>query len=477
MDIGRNIIAATLAISLSACGGGGSNNSSGNNGAAPTPPSTGGTCSLRSRQDWAREQIEEWYLFPDLLDLSVDPAAFNNINDYVDALVAPARAQSRDRFFTYVTSIEEENAFFESGSSAGFGIRLGYDTSANRVFVLEAFENAPAFDNGFDRGTEILALGNTTATLEDVGTIMASEGPQGIVDRLGPSDADVTRSFRIQDRNGGQLRTVRVAKADFALDPVSDRYGAQVINDGGKPVGYINLRTFIDTADNDLRTAYDAFRQEGVREVIVDFRYNGGGLVRTAELMGDLMGADRVGSTFSFTRFRASKSENNSTELFERASQAIAPTKIAFIGRGGTASASELVANSFIPYLNDNTALIGTNTFGKPVGQIGLDRAACDDRLRVVAFQSENVNGEGEYYTGLASVFPRTCEAADDITSQLGDSGEASVSAALGFLRGETCNAIAGTNGEQGVRSAGSRQQLLQSARPTAAQRETPGLF
>ncbi|WP_379545708.1 S41 family peptidase [Qipengyuania sp. DSG2-2] len=477
MGIGRNVIAATLAVSLAACGGGDS--SSSNNFTAsptPTPPSTGGTCSLASRQQWAREQIEEWYLFPDLLDLSVDPAAFTSVNGYINALVAPARAQSRDRFFTYVTSIEEENAFFASGSTAGFGIRLSYDTANNRVFVLEAFENAPAFASGFDRGTEIIALGERPGALEDVGTIMAAEGPQGIVDRLGPSDAGVTRSFRIRPR-GGAVTAVTVSKADFPLDPVSDRYGAQVLNDGGKLVGYINLRTFIDTAESDLRTAYDAFRQQGVREVIVDFRYNGGGLVRTAELMGDLMGAGRVGSTFSFTTFRPSKSENNVTEPFEQVSQAIAPTKIAFIGRGGTASASELVANSFIPYLGNNTALIGENTFGKPVGQIGLDQPECDDRLRVVAFQSQNVNGEGEYFTGLASVFPQTCEAADDVSNQLGDPAEASVAKALGFLRGETCSAIAGTNGEQGVRSVGPRQQLLQAAEPTVAQRETPGLF
>ena len=39
------------------------------------------------------------------------------------------------------------------------------------------------------------------------------------------------------------------------------------------------------------------------------------------------------------------------------------------IGTRGTASASELVINSFIPYLNARAGLIGTNTYGKPVGQ------------------------------------------------------------------------------------------------------------
>ncbi len=46
--------------------------------------------------------------------------------NYLDARVAPARAQSRDRFFTFATSIAEENALINSGASAGFGIRLFY---------------------------------------------------------------------------------------------------------------------------------------------------------------------------------------------------------------------------------------------------------------------------------------------------------------------------------------------------------------
>jgi C-terminal processing protease CtpA/Prc len=98
---------------------------------------------------------------------------------------------------------------------------------------------------------------------------------------------------------------VTVTKADFAIPPVSPRYGARVIEDGGRRVGYLNLRTFISTADPQLRAAFDGFRTQGISEVIVDFRYNGGGLVSTAELMGDLLGRNRTRQeVFSHTTFR-----------------------------------------------------------------------------------------------------------------------------------------------------------------------------
>ncbi len=188
------------------------------------------------------------------------------------------------------------------------------------------------------------------------------------------------------------------------------------------------------------------------------------------------MAADKSGQVFSKTVLRPSKSSENEVDRFTAQSEAISATKIAVIGRGGTASASELVTNSFIPYLGNNLALVGTNTFGKPVGQFAFDRSACDDRFRAVAFRTTNANDQGEYFTGLASVVQRTCAANDEIFEALGDPNETSISAALDFLGGRTCTPISGGQ-DQTVQSAGNRQQLLQPRIPTPAQREVPGLF
>lgn len=477
MSMGRTSLALILAGAMTACGGGGGSGGGGggNFGNAPTPTPSTSTCSLSSRQDFAKSVIDEWYLFPTLVDNTVNKANHTTVQSYIDALVAPARAQSRDRGFTYITSIAEENAFYNSGSSAGFGFRLAYDTAQNRVFIVETYEGTPALAAGIDRGAEIVAIGTSAANLQTVSSLMASGGPQAVVNALGPSDPGITRVLRVN--RGGTLSDITLTKADFSIDPVSDRYGAKILNDGGKLVGYINLRTFIGApAEADLRTAFASFRAQGVTEVIVDLRYNGGGLVSTAELFGDLLAANRVGQVFSQTNFRDSKASNNSTKNFAAQPQAIAATKIAFIGYSGTASASELLANAFIPYLGNNTALIGANTFGKPVGQIAIDRASCDDRMRVLAFRTANAAGQGDYYTGLASVFPRTCAAPDDISRQLGDPAESAIKAALDFLAGRACTPISSSGGI-GVQSVDAKRELMRPEAPRAAQHELPGLF
>jgi C-terminal processing protease CtpA/Prc len=452
----------------------------------PTPPAS--TCGLTAQQNFADQVLNEWYLFPDLL-ANVNRASVTNIDDYLDARVAPARAQNRDRFFTFATSIAQENALINSGSSAGFGIRLSYDNANRRLFVIEAYEGASGFAAGLDRGSEITAIGTSAGTLQTVSSLFASGGSQAVSDALGPSTAGTTRVLRFVQPGGTTLERA-ITKTDFAIDPVSDRYGALILNDGARRVGYINLRTFIVAdAANQLRTAYGQFAAQGVTNLILDFRYNGGGLVSVADTMGDLMGAGRVGQVWSRSVLRESKASLNETRLFRAEANAIAPTRVAVITSGSSASASELVANSLMPYLGNNIAVVGSNSFGKPVGQSGFDLAACDLRLRVVAAKTVNAAGQGEYFNGLASVVPNTCRAGDDIQRPLGDPREASIAAALDFLAGRACTPISGgttSDAFAGRLTQGQAERVgidlpdrlpLQPRRPTPAQHELPGLF
>ncbi|MFN3620368.1 S41 family peptidase [Sphingorhabdus sp.] len=476
-----NSIILILAVGVSACGGGGSDSGGGSvtippitATPPPPPPPTTTSCSLTNRQNFAASVLNEWYLFPETLPASLSPAPYGTVQAYIDALTATARGQGRDRFFTYVTSIQEENAFYSSGASAGFGIRLAFQ--GTRLFVIESFEGAPALAAGIDRGTEILAIGTDSSNLVAVADILASQGSAGVTNALGPNTVGTSRVLRIADASG--TRNVTVSKTEYNIAPLSSRYGVKVLDNGGQRVGYINMRTFISTADNQLRTAFADFRAQGITNFVIDFRYNGGGLVSTAELMGDLLGGNRFTSdVFSVTRFRASKASNNETRRFTPQPQSVSPVKIAFISTNATASASELVMASFVPYLGVNAALVGSNSFGKPVGQIAVDQTACDDRIRVVAFAKENASGQGDYYSGLAGTMRSTCAAPDDITRALGDPQEASLRTALDFVAGRSCTPVALAQTAQGTSSGTERRVLPAPVDASTSQREVPGSF
>lgn len=503
---GRAALSLLLSVSLVACGGGGSSSAPpivGGGGGTPTPTPPTSACGLRAQQDFADGVLNEWYLFPDLL-AAANPANFSSVQSFLDARVEPARQAGRDVFFTFATSIAQENAQITSGATAGFGIRLFYDVPARRVFVQEAFESGNGFAAGLDRGAEITAIGTSSANLQTVSSLLAGGDPQAVVNALGPSTAGTTRVLRFT-QPGGAVVERSITKTDFSLNPISDRYGALVLTDGARRVGYLNFRTFlIATSDRQLVNVFQNFASQGISEYIIDLRYNGGGLVRIGELMGDLLRDNRSGQVFSRTILRASKSNLNETDLFDDTTRFFRPAsndfgpeealprasvnKIAFITTGASASASELVANSMIPYLGNNMAIVGGNTAGKPVGQQAFDLSACDLRIRAVVFQTVNANNQGEYFNGLAGVVPNTCRAGDDITRPFGDPREASIAAALDFLAGRACTPITagGAGGIAGGVTEGQRARQgldlperipLQPAQPNVVQRDLPGLF
>ncbi len=110
----RKLVSAITLASLASCGGGGSSSSGGS---ASTDPGATGTqtsagCSLVERQNWAAGVLNEWYLFPETLPGALSPSGYASVTDYIDALTATARGQRRDRYFTYLTSIAEENAYY-----------------------------------------------------------------------------------------------------------------------------------------------------------------------------------------------------------------------------------------------------------------------------------------------------------------------------------------------------------------------------
>jgi carboxyl-terminal processing protease len=478
------VLLSALALALAACGGndgpvsGGSGSPiAGTPTPSPSPSPTPG-CSLRTQQNAVNDLLNEWYLFPNLL-ANANPANFNSLQSFIDARVAPARAQGIDRFFSFATSIAAEDALINRGASAGFGIRIAFDNAAGRLFVIEGYEGTPGFAAGLDRGTEILAIGTSPANLQTVSSLFASGGAQAVDNALGPTDPGVTRVLRFRPLGGAVIER-SITKAEFALDPVSDRYGVLVLNDGGRRVGYLNLRTFIiRDGERQMREAFGRFRDEGVTDLVIDLRYNGGGLVSGADVLGDLMLAGRAGQLWSRIVVRTEKQAEIDRDLPPRnirnEPNAINPARIAFITTGSSASASELVINSMLPYAGATIALIGSNTFGKPVGQFEFNFNACDLRVRPVTFKTVNANGQGDYFNGLASVMPNTCRANDDISFALGDPAEASLRTALDFIAGRSCTPIISSTGSvwqmQGARD------MLTTHDPSVAQNEMPGLF
>ncbi|MEX1993967.1 MAG: S41 family peptidase [Steroidobacteraceae bacterium] len=454
--------AACVAALMAACGGG-----SGGGGAVVP----GIACSASNQKNFVLDAARQWYLFLETLPATVDVNNYATNQELLDALTATARAQGRDRFFSHVTTPQADSSFLSEGQFIGFGFRSRID--GNRLLVPDVYEGSPAAQGGLARGAEITDVDSGSGFVP-IATILATD--PNLEQAFGAASVGVQRGLRFVLAGGQQLQAT-FTKAVVTIPPVppgSTRVFALPSNPS-VPVGYVNLRTFISTAETPLRTAYADFRAQGIQYFIVDLRYNGGGLVSLADLMGDLHGRDRGGTdVWSNMRFNASKSSNDVVRRFLSQPQSVSPVRIALITTGGTASASELVINSLKPWIE--VAIVGADTFGKPVGQSAFDLAGCDLRLRLVTFRTTNADGEGDYYDGLADTLPFACAAGDDLTRAPWDSAETSTAAALSWLGTGACGQVMSAPLTP-LQKAQAGFRTPQARIPGPAQAYLPGLF
>jgi C-terminal processing protease CtpA/Prc len=406
--------ALAAAASLAALSCGSSTPTSSDNTAA------GGNCSSQGQVQTVRATLRDWYFWYQQLP-DPDPAGFSSPEAYLDAV----RYRPLDNTFSYIALKAESDAFFSDSQFIGFGFRstlLGPDDFR----VASVFAGSPAARAGMDRGSRFLEIGGRT-----VADLVAS-GQLGSV--FGPSQVGVSSRVRFLDRGGAEHEATLV-KELVTIPTVSVE---EIYNVGGRTVGYLVFENFVRPSTEALNATFGRFAAAGVDEVILDLRYNGGGLISVAQHLGGLIGGDTTADR-TFVRYvhNDKQASRNSVVPFPAPANAVDVDRLVVIATRSSASASELVINALRPFMP--VTVVGDRTYGKPVGQYGFD--FCDKTLFPVAFSTVNANNEGDYFGGL----PADCPAPDDIEHALGDTGEGSLAEALAFVANGRCSALAAT--------------------------------
>lgn len=416
---------ASLAI-LAACSDGGQGNDPGDG--LPVA-----SCTENLRKQFVLDTTRDWYLFQDLLPATANPEDYETAEELLDHLTATAREQGKDRHFTYLTTREEDDALFGDGRYYGFGFRSRL-LPDDRSFIVEVFENSPAAANGLRRGDEILAIdaGDGYFPVTDL-----LDQNTSLSDLFGPAEPGVQRGLRLL-RDGLPLE-VSLTKDLVTIDPVDNLGGVTVLPlQGTNGVGYLNLRSYVSAAEPQIIEAFENFRGRGIDYFIVDLRYNGGGLIYIAEIMNNLLGGARRRTDVQYRiAHNPMRSSEDSSVFFRPLDASAWPVRIAFLTTGATASASELNINSMRAWVE--VAIVGENTFGKPVGQYAFDLSGCEDRLRLVSFKSENAAGDTDYFDGLAGELRFACDAEDTLDRPPGDPLEGMTAAALHWISTGAC--------------------------------------
>lgn len=423
----RNLLVLLSIVALAACDGDSSIT-------GPGPSAEVGECSNDGQKQFVLDNLYAWYLWNDLLptDLSIDDyASPEQLVAEVTTTYGPQNADGNPiDLFSSVGSLQADTQFFGEGRFEGFGFSWRFVDPASTEFrITRVFSGSPAAVGGLDRGQRLLSLNGRT--IEDI------EAAEGVSAVFASND---TLTFEME-RVDLTVFSSSITKDVVTIDPVPQW---RLIDQGPgvPPVGYVELTTFVSTADAELGTAFSAFRDANVTDVILDLRYNGGGLVSTAELLGDFLGGDVAENlVFSLTEFNADRAAvYNRSTFFSRLANSINLDQLVVIASRGTASASELVTNGLIPHAT--VTIVGDNTFGKPVGQIGLE--FCEKILRPTSFRLANADGDGDYFDGL----PVDCPSADELSVPVGDDLDPNMIAAMSVLNTGACPVVALPGGQ-----------------------------
>lgn len=400
-----------------------------------TGPGAPTACSNDGQKQFVLDNLYYWYLWNDLLpgNISIgDYATPEELATLVTQTYGPQQPGGGplDRFSS-VGSLQADQQFFGEGKYEGFGFSWRLENNAMRF--SRVFADSPAnMVGGFSRGQTVVSLDGRA-----IADIIANEGVNAVLD-------NDTVQFEVQELDGTILPPVAVTKDIVTIDPVP-QWRVIDMGAGNPPVGYMEFATFISTADPQFETVFSSFNTAGVEDVIIDMRYNGGGLVSTANLLGDYLGGfANDGQIFSNTEFNADRAAaNNSIDYISRLGSSIDINRLIVVASRGTASASELVINGLDPFVNGGVYIVGDNTFGKPVGQVGLE--FCDKILRPTSFKKSNAAGFGDYFDGL----PVDCATPDDLNFATGADDDPNVLAALSYVNGAGCPVVAVPGGQQ----------------------------
>lgn len=325
-----------------------------------------------------------------------------------------------DRFSWFIEDYVEQQKQFQ-GISESTGIRrsVPIDIGGNQIIIYVQYvsPNSPAYAAGIRRGDIINAIDDEE--MNDTNYV-------SVINKLYSGNSiDV----RVSSENGGVLTeegTYTVIPSEFSDDPVYVTKTFDNIN--GRKVGYLAYNGFRSSYNDELNTAFETFKTEGVNELVLDLRINGGGSVQTSAYLASMIYENAGTQVFAELNFNDKHDNQNGAYNFDNTLDVFnaAGTKtgtqtinrLSTINRlyvltsSSTASASEMIINGLKPFIEVIT--VGTTTYGKNVGSITLYDSPSSDytnqasansshlnAMQPIVFQIFNKNGESDYLQGF----------------------------------------------------------------------------
>ena len=334
------------------------------------------TEETRYANRFAREALEIYYYWNEEIskDLNqLDPEKNSDPIATVEKIRYHDGTNEIDKWTMLTDNMDEFTSSVE-GVTTTYGytpIVYRLSKESNEVIAAVAFvsENSPAEKAGIKRGDLIYKIDGKTLTTENYLDLFYSSQIKLSMAKLDGNTITPTTEL--------SLEAVKMYENPILCD--------SVYNLDGKKVGYLAYSSFDLKSIPELINICKEFKNEGIKELILDLRYNGGGYVITENVLASMF-APQVNVTnkdvfekedynefftkyyeqegiSTITRFQTEYNYEDMDLNVSTKDANIGLEKIYGIITGNSASASEALLSGLMPYMD--IELIGEQSHGK----------------------------------------------------------------------------------------------------------------
>lgn len=395
---------------------GGGTSGGGGGGGTPVPAD-----NTRPAREFTKAIMSQYYYWNKEIASKINTTpitSYSEVAPYFNALL-----YSGDRWSWMEDG--ESYAQSETGVLSGtWGASLDQASYNNdfRVRIAYLYPGSPFAKYGVTRGAVLKALGNTSlepftqAQLEYFSNNY-NVSPQtftfGLVDGR---DTTFTTSWATS------LKTSPVLMA-----------GLLTSDEVKTTVGYLNYLSFKDNFEGELVNALVTLKNKGVKDLILDLRYNGGGSIGVLDTLISFLAPPSSAGQIYLTISHNSdiKDQLDSYYTVSSNSNNLNLNSLYVLTTKGTASASEVVINSLKPFLGSKLHTVGLTSYGKPNGMYVFlypyddastaaynrgNYSSLEYAIYPICFYDANKNGEFIPDTGFVPEF----EVNDDLYTDFG---------------------------------------------------------
>ena len=256
----------------------------------PSETSTITTDADLEINDFIWKGLNQYYYWQESVDSLADSQT-NNAAAYAKFLgntVDPsdffANLNHPDDRFSWIdedyVNLENQLAGISASNGMKFLVSRQCDDCNDLVaFVTYVLPESDAAAKGIERGDFITTINGTSLNVNNYRDLLYGDALSYTV---GLANYDPTEeSF---DLTG---KTITLDKVEnFQEDPIHKNL---VLDVGGQKVGYLMYNQFLNEFDDQLIQTFSDFATEGITDLVLDLRYNGGGSVRTCVYLASMI--------------------------------------------------------------------------------------------------------------------------------------------------------------------------------------------